>query len=572
MAPGAPMAKVGTLPWEGAGLAWCGAWWGGHVPQLRAPWGGQVPWVLPLRENPPAGLRHRAAARGCGTGQGHAAAHGDAQPTAAAGRGQRWVRARGAGPRGLEVLMLLVKMDSPGSSAYRRLPLGRPEGQLGSAGAAGKVLGQQALPAPPPTRGQGPPSPPAAEGQGQSGVRGAPAAPNLGGGALRVPGSWCWDRDLHRSGGAGGAREERAARREPREGAGMPLLRGDTGGGGASGPPCTVLDAPEMLHGAGGTPAGSSAGGQRQQRGSPGLCAHREDGPEVVEQLDVLGDAGAGPADHVVLAARGRRGGEEPGHQDLGAGAQRVPALWGAPAGQRLPASSPRANPAAWAGVLWPRAGHCPPLPAPTTQTPRPTSGSGHSTRTGPAWPSPAAGGCQPSPGCRWPARRCCGPASLRSLAQGHAAPVALRIRRELSRPLPAAGRAGQSSAGQRATAHARGAAAGWARVAPGRASCPTGRGCTPCTLPTNPLAPEEKTQRERTCLLPRREAPARAELRGEPGWAARGGQRGTKGQGLPCTGGRDRGTAQGVAGRAPLPAGGRGRAAGPVPRHRGPT
>lgn len=84
-----------------------------------------------------------AVARGCGTGQGHAVVHGDARPPPAAGRGQNWLRAGGAGLRGLEVLMLLISIDFPGSSAYRWLRLGRPEGQLGSAGTAGKRLAQQ---------------------------------------------------------------------------------------------------------------------------------------------------------------------------------------------------------------------------------------------------------------------------------------------------------------------------------------------------------------------------------------------------------------------------------------------
>lgn len=57
------MAEGGTLPWEGAGLTWCRAWWGGRVPQPRVPWRGRALQVLPLRENLPAGLRHRAGSR-----------------------------------------------------------------------------------------------------------------------------------------------------------------------------------------------------------------------------------------------------------------------------------------------------------------------------------------------------------------------------------------------------------------------------------------------------------------------------------------------------------------------------
>lgn len=50
--------------------------------------------------------------------------------------------------------------------------------------------------------------------------------------------------------------------------------------------------------GIGGAEGGSDGSGSRNRPG-----AHREDGLEVVEQLNVLGDPGAGPADQVVLAA-----------------------------------------------------------------------------------------------------------------------------------------------------------------------------------------------------------------------------------------------------------------------------
>lgn len=98
----------------GAGLAQCRAWWGGHAPQLWAPWSrGCCPCARTFPQGCGTGLRHMAGSHR--SAQGHAA-------EAAAGRGQRWVRARGAGARGMEVLMLLIIIDLPGSSAYRWLP------------------------------------------------------------------------------------------------------------------------------------------------------------------------------------------------------------------------------------------------------------------------------------------------------------------------------------------------------------------------------------------------------------------------------------------------------------------
>lgn len=172
----------------------------------------------------------------------------------AAGRGQRWARAWGAGPRGLEVLMLLISIDFPSSSAYRWLRLGRPEGQLSSAGAAGKMLGQQVLPAPPPAHGKGPLSWAVGEGWSEDGGTGTPTAPttlHLGGEAMR--GSPTAVAHVPVS-GLGSALEPQGwlgwghGRNEQRGGAGIQLLRGGMGCGGALGAPCMVLDASEMLH------------------------------------------------------------------------------------------------------------------------------------------------------------------------------------------------------------------------------------------------------------------------------------------------------------------------------------
>lgn len=65
----------------------------------------------------PAGLRRRAAAHGGVTPQ-----RTGTRGRGSSGQGSGWARARGAGPRGMEVLTLLVIIDLPGSSAYRRLP------------------------------------------------------------------------------------------------------------------------------------------------------------------------------------------------------------------------------------------------------------------------------------------------------------------------------------------------------------------------------------------------------------------------------------------------------------------
>lgn len=57
-----------------------------------------------------------------------------------------------------------------------------------------------------------------------------------------------------------------------------------------------------------------------------GTCAHREDGFQVVEQLDVLRDPRAGPADQIVLAAKRMQERQETRHCRTQPGA-RDPAL-----------------------------------------------------------------------------------------------------------------------------------------------------------------------------------------------------------------------------------------------------
>lgn len=182
--------------------------------------------------------------------------------------------------------------------------------------------------------------------RGQGHGTAAPAAPNLGGEAARVPTTWCQDWGLRRSRGAGQARGHRRNKQQGESSGkerGFGCLEGDTGCGGASGPHAWCWMHPKCCNGGehlcrqqGGEEAQAAlqeGRGRQQQRCSPAVCAHREDGLEVVEQLDVLGDARAGPADHIVLTARERRGGEEPaagaGHQDVRAGAQRAPAQRG---------------------------------------------------------------------------------------------------------------------------------------------------------------------------------------------------------------------------------------------------
>lgn len=148
--------------------------------------------------NLPAGLQYEAVAHGRVTPQ-----HRDTWPMPAVGRGWRWVRARGAQPQGLEVLMLLISIDFSWLICISMAPLGRPEGQLNAAGAAGKMLGQQVLLCllPPPTawlsardeaerKTQAPQRPP----QSCHGRGGREGQPQDG-----CPPPWCQDWDLGRS-------------------------------------------------------------------------------------------------------------------------------------------------------------------------------------------------------------------------------------------------------------------------------------------------------------------------------------------------------------------------------------
>lgn len=128
-----------------------------------------------------------------------------------------------------------------------------------------------------------------------------------------------------------------------RQGRGLRRGWGYTGRGTWWGFGCSRGDTGDLKCCGGSSSAGG--GGGRQQRGSPGVCAHREHDLEVVEQLDVLGDAGAGPADHVVLAMKRVM-------LEAGTGTAESP-------------------------------------PAPTAQTPQPTSVPSRGTGTGPAWLSP---------------------------------------------------------------------------------------------------------------------------------------------------------------------------------------
>lgn len=195
-------------------------------------------------------------------------------------------------------------------------PLSHPEGQLSSAAAVGKMLGQRALPAPPPTR------PPTARDrrarlQASHGVQTGAWAPRqpqqpapAGAAPWQVPMSQCQDWALVGLGGTGA--------RSSREKRGFGCSQESQAALGPRGAHvwcwvdlCTVLGASRMPQRGRGAPLRALGRGQAQAAAAVLLlevCAHREDDPEVVEQLDVLGDARAGPADHVALAARGRGG------------------------------------------------------------------------------------------------------------------------------------------------------------------------------------------------------------------------------------------------------------------------
>lgn len=90
-------------------------------------------------------------------------------------------------------------------------------------------------------------------------------------------------------------------------------MRGGDVGRDRLGDPCMLSAPPHPKRCIGGVSASSKAGRTRAvpqaqtQSGWARAGAHREDGPEVVEQLDVPRDARAGPVDHVALAVRGWR-------------------------------------------------------------------------------------------------------------------------------------------------------------------------------------------------------------------------------------------------------------------------
>ena len=215
--------------------------------------------------------------------------------------------------------------------------------------------------------------------------------------------------------------------------------------------------------------------GRRQQRCSRGVCAHREDGLEVVEQLDVLRDARAGPADHVVLAARGGRGGEEPTtaarRRAAGLELSASPCSRG-PARQRLLASTPRANTTPWAGAPRPRAScHC----AEPSSDQWPQSQRTDRQREAASPALPAAGSAL----ALW-AHRLTGPSLRAMLSPWYP---------ESEPPTAAAGRSVRGSTsphteGPRRVEHTPPHAAG-------ATGCPTGHGCTHGTLLANPPAPE---------------------------------------------------------------------------------
>lgn len=118
--------------------------------------------------------------------------------------------------------------------------------------------------------------------------------------------------------GGHGARGGHGAGRDSRERAcsGAELGVGCVGGMRAvTGLGIPACSAPRRIPNAAsaGASASSKAGRTRAvpqaqtQSGWARAGAHREDGPEVVEQLDVPRDARAGPVDHVALAVRGWR-------------------------------------------------------------------------------------------------------------------------------------------------------------------------------------------------------------------------------------------------------------------------
>lgn len=281
-----------------------------------------------------------------------------------------------------------------------------------------------ALPAPAPARGQGPE--PAVGRDGAETGHGHPNCPThpepergLPGAAPgQVPPFQCQHGGLCRSCRAGNMWETRQQGKAVGS-SGVWLLGGHVGCGEAQGP----------VHGAGCTRnAGDTSAGSREQTqaalgSAPRGCAHREHGLEVVEQLDVLGDAGAGPADHVVLAA-GEARAEEP--------------QWGqAPPRQSGSSACPRAPRAAAAAHgetpqrgwrLRPRTGCCSArfthlasasCPA---RTPRPSSGP--SGDTGLARPGrPRQRDCQPALPAGHAARSVRDVSAHGSCAWGHAAP-----------------------------------------------------------------------------------------------------------------------------------------------------